>query len=263
MIKDDIVARLNASVADIQSCGGGNKELDLILSTSAEGAGAINTDPAVVIVIHSLLTFRESQNLRSVFDYLVDKSVLHSVLSAHPVVAFCVSGDDLDGLAGVLRENGVETVAGFEDVLSLDLDVTCLTLCAAEGLVDHNFAVGESESLALGTCGEKESAHGSCHSDADGGYVTLDEVHSVVDSEAGRYRATGAIDVKADVRIGIFRFQIQKLRNNEGCCYVVNLVSEEDDSLVEKAGVNIVRPLTAVCCCTTIGTSAIVLPPII
>ena len=113
--------------------------------------------------------------------------------------------------------------------------------------MDHDLAVGKCESLALCTCGKKECAHGRCHSDADGGNVALNEVHSVVNCKPCRNRSSGAIDVKADVSIGIFGFEIQKLCYNKRCCNVIYFVSEEDDSLVEKTGIDIVRPLTAVC----------------
>ena len=54
----------------------------------------------------------------SALDNLVNKSVVHRFLGGHEVVAVGIFSDYVNGLAGVLREDGVEGVSGAEDVLS-------------------------------------------------------------------------------------------------------------------------------------------------
>ena len=131
-------------------------------------------------------------------------------------------------------------------MLCLNLDVGCLTLCAAEGLMDHDFTVRQCQTLALCTCGEKECTHGCCHAHTDGGNVALDEIHGVVNCHACGNGSAGAVDVEGDVLVGIFRFQEQKLSHNEGCGYVVYFVCEKYDSVVEKAGIDVIGSFAAV-----------------
>ena len=89
--------------------------------------------------------------LGSVFDNLVDETVLHCIFCAHPVVAVGVPCDFFDGTAGVRCQNGIQLVTGAENVFRLNLDVGSLTLCTAEGLMDHDLAVGKGKSLSGST----------------------------------------------------------------------------------------------------------------
>lgn len=62
-------------------------------------------------------------------------------------------------------------------------------------LVDHNPTVGQDEPLARASSGEKQGAHGSGLSHADGGNGTPDVVHGIVDGHARGDGATGGVDV--------------------------------------------------------------------
>ena len=57
----------------------------------------------------------------SALDNLVNKSVVHRFLGGHEVVAVGIFSDYVNGLAGVLREDGVEGVSGAEDVVGVYL----------------------------------------------------------------------------------------------------------------------------------------------
>ena len=101
-------------------------------------------------------------------DDSVDKTVLKSLLCGHEVVSVGVLFDLLDGLARILGQYLVEHISCAKNELGADLDIACLTLCTAERLVDHYFAMRKSNSLALCSCGKEECAHACRHTDTNG-----------------------------------------------------------------------------------------------
>lgn len=118
-------------------------------------------------------------------DDLVDQPVLLGVLRRHEVVPVGILLDFLQGLAGLIGEELIETVPHAQDALGADLDVGSLSLGAAEGLMDHHFAVGEGQPFALGPGRKQEGAHGGSHSDADGLNIALDVLHRIIDGKPG------------------------------------------------------------------------------
>jgi hypothetical protein len=95
--------------------------------------------------------------------------------------------------------------------------------------------VGKGKSLSLGSRGKQERAHTCCHTDTDGGYITLDEIHSVIDSHTCGNGAAGAVDVKADISVGILSLEEKKLCNHKGSGLIVDLVCKEYDTVIEKS----------------------------
>ena len=176
---------------------------------------------------------------------LVDQTVLQGLLGGHEVVAVGIPLDLLNGLTGVLGQDLVEHITGAEDEIGADLNVGGLTLGTAQGLVDHDLAVGQGDPLALGTGGEQEGTHRGGHTDADGGHVALDEVHGVVDGHACGDRAAGAVDIEGNILVGILRLQEEELGNHQRGGCVVDLIRQENDAVVEQAGVDVVSALAA------------------
>ena len=127
----------------------------------------------------------------------------------------------------------------------MDLYIRCLPLHTSERLVDHNLCVGKRKSLALCTARKKECAHGCRHTDTDSGNIAFDVVHSVVDRHSCRDRASGAVDVKINILVGILRLEIEELCNNERCGNIVYLIRKENDSVIKKSGINVIGALTA------------------
>ena len=70
-------------------------------------------------------------------------------------------------------------------------------------------------------------------------HVGLDELHRVVDREAGVDRAARRVDVERDVLVGVLRLEVEHLRHDEVGDHVVDGVAEEDDALVEQARVDV------------------------
>ena len=86
----------------------------------------------------------------------------------------------------------VELIFHAQDFARFDLDVTGLALGgAAQGLVNHDPAVGQSHPLALGAGGQQEGPHRGGQTHADGHHIRFDVLDRVVDGQASGDRSAG------------------------------------------------------------------------
>ena len=111
--------------------------------------------------------------------------------------------------------------------------------------MDHDLCVGQSKTLALRACGKQESAHGGSHTNADRRNVALDVLHRVVDGKTGRDNAAGAVDIELNILIGVLRLQIEHLGDDQGGRRVVDLLGKDDDTVIQQAGIDVIRPFAA------------------
>src|SRR5260221_8523332 len=121
--------------------------------TSSKGASPLTT---------TFQTLTRSPSRLDVFttrQYLVHDSVLYRFLGTHEKVAVRVALDDFQSLARVLHQDLVQPAAQEKDFLGVDLDVRCLALEAAHGLVDHDARVGQAEALVLIARRQKQRPH--------------------------------------------------------------------------------------------------------
>ena len=128
----------------------------------------------------------------------------------------------------------------------MDLDVRSLPLKALhQRLVNHDFRIGQRQTLALRAAGQQERTHGGCHAHTNGGHIALDVFHRVVNGHTGRNGTTGAVDIQADVLVRILAFQIQQLGYHQAGGAVVYFVAQHNDAIVQQTGKNVIGTLTA------------------
>ena len=106
-------------------------------------------------------------------------------------------------------------------------------------------AVRQRHALSLRARREQQRAHAHRDADADRLHVGLDELHRVVDREAGVHRAARRVDVDRDVLVGVLGLEVEELGDDEVRDLVVDRRAEEDDALVEQARVDVERALSA------------------
>ena len=111
--------------------------------------------------------------------------------------------------------------------------------------MDQDLRVGQRHALALRAAGQQQRAHRHRDADADRLHVGLDELHRVVDRQARVHRAARRVDVERDVLVGVLGLQVQQLGHDQVGDLVVDRRAEEDDPLVEQAGVDVERALPA------------------
>ena len=103
--------------------------------------------------------------------------------------------------------------------------------------------VGKAETLAFGSGGEEDRAHGGANSDAVGVHITSEELHGVVNREACGHGSSRGVDVDVDVLLGVRHLQEEQLRNDGVCHEVIDRSSDEDDAVLEETRVDVEGPL--------------------
>jgi len=117
------------------------------------------------------------------------------------------------------------------DLPRCDLYVRGLALGAAYRLVHMYRSVGKRISLSFLTSAQQYSCHTGSHTDADGGDLRPDQLHSVVYCQPGANDAARTIDVEADISFLILTFQEQELGNNNVGYLVVDSGAQEYNPL--------------------------------
>ena len=84
------------------------------------------------------------------------------------------------------------------------------------------------------------------HANAHRAHGRLDVLHGVINRHASGHRATGAIDVQGNFLLRIFHFQEQQLRHHQIGQVIINLATQENDSILEQAGIDVKRTLPPV-----------------
>ena len=72
-----------------------------------------------------------------------------------------------------------------------------------------------------------------------------DQLHGIVYRQAGTNNSTGAVDIKADILIGIFPIQIKKLRDNQVSNLVVDSRAKKDNPFSEQQRIDIIGTFAA------------------
>src|SRR4051794_12435412 len=178
-------------------------------------------------------------------DDAVDQAVLLGLVRPEEAVALHVAVNLLDGASRVMGVDLVDPLARLEDLPRVDLDVARLALEAGRRLVDQDAAVRQREALALCPAGQQQRPHRHRDPAADRRHVRLDEVHRVVHREPGVDRAARRVDVDRDVLVRVRGLEVQQLGDDQVGDHVVDRAAEEDDPLVEQAGVDVELALAA------------------
>ena len=81
--------------------------------------------------------------------------------------------------------------------------------------MDQYLRIRENVAFTFSPAGKQQRAHGHGDAHADGGHVGLDELHGVVDGQAGVDAAARAVDVQGDVLVRVLGLQMQQLRHHQ------------------------------------------------
>lgn len=99
--------------------------------------------------------------------------------------------------------------------------------------------VRQAEALAGRARRQKDGPHGGGDAQAVRVHVTGDELHRVVNRQARGDGAAGGVDVHVDVFFRVGHLEEQKLGNHGVRHIVVNGGTDEDDAVLQEAGVNV------------------------
>ena len=103
----------------------------------------------------------------------------------------------------------------------------------------------QGEALAISAAGKQQGAHARGLADANRRYVTVDELHRVIDRQPCRDRPTRRIDVKVDVLVGVLRLEEQELCHDQVGHVILDRTDDEYDPLLEQSRVDVIGPLAS------------------
>ena len=132
-------------------------------------------------------------------------------------------------------------------MLRVDFNISRLSLCAAQRLMDHDFRIREGHSLAFRAACQQKGSHACRHTDTDRRDIAFDKFHRIINCHTGRNRAAGAVDIQMDILVRVFRFQEKKLSHNEARRYIVYFLTQENNSFFEQSGINVIGTFSAAC----------------
>ena len=107
-------------------------------------------------------------------------------------------------------------------------------------------AFGSAKRMPFSPARQQERAHGGRLADAQGRDRAADELHGVVDRQAGGHDAAGRVDVEGDFLLRVLGFEEQQLRHDQRGRIVFDRAREEDDPLAQEARIDVERALAAV-----------------
>src|SRR5439155_8533936 len=99
--------------------------------------------------------------------------------------------------------------------------------------------------LTLSAAGENQRGGAGRHPGAERADRRMDVAHRVVDGQSRRQRAARAVDVDADLLVGILAVEEEQLRDNQIGDIVIDLGAKEDDAIAKQPGIDVIRSLAA------------------
>ncbi len=109
--------------------------------------------------------------------------------------------------------------------------------------MDEYPGVRKSTPLSLLPGSQKQGPDARRLSHTQGRNFGLDILHGIVYRQASSYQTPGGIDIDINILVRILRFQKEHLGDQHICHIIIDERPDEDNSLLEKTGVNVIRPL--------------------
>src|SRR3954454_23781293 len=167
------------------------------------------------------------------FDDLVDHPVCQSVFGSEPAITFAVGEYAFDGLPGVAGRELRHQPPHDRELLGLDCDIHRVAGYRSEWLMHEDPAVRVRRPPAGRPTAEEELRHRGREADAHGCDVAPQRLHRVVDRETGIDLAAGRVKIQRDRKLGLFRFDDEKLGADALRKWSVDRTGEHHSALLE------------------------------
>ena len=107
-------------------------------------------------------------------------------------------------------------------------------------LMDEDPRVGQGKAFARGAGKQQKRAHAGRLADAVRHDIVVDELHGVINREAGGDGAARRVDVELDVFFRVFAREKEHLRDDQVRDLIVDRRSKKDNVVAQQTGVNVV-----------------------
>ena len=146
---------------------------------------------------------------------MIDQTIIPGFFGRHEPIAVRIFLQLFERLPGVLLIDLVELLLHADEFFRVDQDLGRGPFHPRQRLMDHDPAVRQGASLALGPGRQEQRAHAGTLADAVGRHVARDPLHRVVDRQPGGDAAARAVDVKMDIGLGVLMRQHQHLGHDQ------------------------------------------------
>src|ERR1700722_14000315 len=152
--RDDVVTKIDAFVADIDR-GTGDQFAYFVLTLAAERAHQVAR--AVIMLGH--VASHGSLGGPPANDYLINQSIFNRLFWREEHIAIGVLLNLLQLLSRMTHDDPVEFLADPQNLARLNIDIGCLSLRAAERLMNHDARMGQGIAPSLLSRQQQQRAH--------------------------------------------------------------------------------------------------------
>ena len=89
----------------------------------------------------------------------------------------------------------------------------------------------QRRTFSLGSGRQQDGPHAGSQPGADRSHVRTDQLHRIVDSQTGRHRSSGRVDINLNVFVRLGRFEKQQLRLDDIGHVVINGATQKNDPI--------------------------------
>jgi len=123
--------------------------------------------------------------------------------------------------------------------------------------VNHDPGIGQAVAFSFRTCGEQDGSHTGGLAYAVGGNFAGDVLHGVVNRETCGHVTPRGVDVDADVFLRVFHLEEKQLGDDGVRHGVIDCRSDENDAILQEAGVDVVGAFAAACLFNDAGNEVV------
>mmetsp|Transcript_20055 Transcript_20055/g.41957 ORF Transcript_20055/g.41957 Transcript_20055/m.41957 type:complete len:273 (-) Transcript_20055:80-898(-) len=167
-------------------------------------------------------------------DNLINDTVFNRLFGGHKEITIAILLDLVLWLIAVFSNVCIEHLTNEKDFLGLNFNISRLALGSSQRLMDHDTAVGQGTTLSLGTRSQQKSSHTGSHTKAHSVDIARNILHSIINCHTSRHGSPRAVNIEGDIFFRILIGKVQELGNKDICNFVIDTLSQEKDSILQK-----------------------------
>mmetsp|Transcript_9555 Transcript_9555/g.17953 ORF Transcript_9555/g.17953 Transcript_9555/m.17953 type:complete len:200 (+) Transcript_9555:73-672(+) len=187
--------------------------------------------PIIIYHLHTF-SFRKCRHWRhlnmtrlSLYNF-INNSIFQSFLGRHEKISITILLNLILGLIGIFRNISIQNLPNKKNLLGLNFNICCLTLCPSQGLMNHNPGIWQSPTLSLGPCSQKKGTHTGSHTKANSGYVAGYVLHGIINGHSSTDASSGRINIKCNILLWVFVGEIEQLSYEDIGHFIIDLLSQ-------------------------------------
>jgi len=167
---------------------------------------------------------------------LVYESPFLCLFSREPRISIEVAFNLLVRLRGVFHVDVVQHRFDPQYLLGGALHIACLTLRTRRRLVNHHERMGQGTTHSGFSGRQQQTRHTTRLSYTRRCHRRSNKLHRIVNSHSCRDMTTRRVNIHLNGRLRVFRIKKQQLRDRNSCCLIIDLQSQQKESVQRMFG---------------------------